>query len=279
MRFLVCLFFTITWVSVSNAITIASINADHILLELENETLKLGDRLIAYDANGKAKAILKVTQIKDQQATVVIVKGQVEINHRLTKWVPAQKSTTSSTAKGPIRTTSSWGVTAGTTSNSMTVKPGGSAAASLTGSSINASAFYQRDIDGAISTRILAGYHSFQAAGTSTEISTCALGECKVDISYLGLEALVRYSFLKNKNLDIWAGAGLGFLYALGKESNVIDTTKITANQTILLSFGLDWNLNNKSFIPVQFDYAQHPDNATSSANQTTLRLGYGRWF
>lgn len=268
-----------TWISPAFSATISSIQNNRVILNLDEEDWTTGDRLIARDSDGKAKAILQVTQIQGKQASVTIVKGKLEKNHVIAKWVSVKKSTGKSGTTTSGKANSSWGFALGTTSNSMTVKPSATTSSSLSGTSFHASAFYQRKIDGALSTRLFAGYHSLQATGASSNLSTCALEDCKVDISYLGLEGVIRYSFWQNQTWDIWAGAGLGFLFALSKESNVLDTNKITANQTILFSLGTDWILNKNSFIPIQFDYAQHPDNSTSSTSQTYIRLGYGRRF
>lgn len=256
--------------SSSNAMKILTIKNNQALIDVEDESLQNNDKLVARNSEGKTKAILEVKKIQGKRAIAHLLKGQIEADYVLAKHVP--KSQTSSQG-------SKWGVVAGIANNTMTVKPNSLTSVTLSGSSTVLSAFYQREISGGFSTRILTGYHTLQASGTSSTITACASSGCKVDISYLGLEALARYSFMKDSSKDIWGGAGLGFLFALGKSSNVLDTSKITTNQTILLSLGYDWKLSKSSFIPVQFDYALYPDNATSSAKQMILRLGYGTDF
>ncbi|MFM6929056.1 MAG: hypothetical protein ACKOX6_11370, partial [Bdellovibrio sp.] len=66
---------------------------------------------------------------------------------------------------------------------------------------------------------------------------------------------------------------------AMSKSSNILDTGKITTNQTVIGSLGLDYHLGRKNYIPVQFDYAFFPDNNTSSATQMSIRAGYGWSF
>lgn len=281
MRFVLLLLFAIISFSPpARAVIILNIKNDRVLLDLESENWHPGDRLIAKDESGKGKALLEVKQIKGHQAVAAILKGSVETTYTIAKRTPKEPSSSEGKAKSSGKKLSGeWGLTLGLASNSMTVKPSSSVQATLSGSSSQATFFYQRSIDEDISTRIFLGYHSLQASGTSTAISACATGGCKVDIGYLGIEALARYSFLNSQSVNLWGGAGLGFLYAMNKTSNVLDTEKITTNQTILFSLGVDWKISGGSFIPLQLDYALFPDNSVSSANQLILRLGYGTHF
>lgn len=274
-------------VSPAYAVSILNIKNDKVLLDLQDEELAPGERLIARNADGKGKALLEVKQVKGNKAIAVILKGEVEKEFTLAKRTPkkegekedtkevAKEKDSESDRKSVLKLNADWGVTAGMGTNSMTVKSTASSA-TLVGTSPNLSAFYQRQLDEEFSTRLFAGYHAFQVSGTS---SICSGGNCSVDISYLGLEALVRYAFVKKANWQFNAGAGLGFLFPITKSSNIVNTSKITTNQTLLISMGLDWKLGKNSFMPIQLDYALFPDNSTSSANQMILRLGYGKSF
>ncbi|MGZ3771813.1 MAG: hypothetical protein ACXVCA_18780 [Bdellovibrio sp.] len=247
-----------------------------MLLDLEGESLEVGAKLKALNSQGKAKAILEVKQVKENKAVANILKGTMQTEYTVQKVSSAKNNSEASTKpKGH----SAWGFTGGYAMNSMTVKPSGTSSISLSGSSFNASGFYQMAVEGRVSSRILVGYETLQAKGTSSSNACTGSSNCTVDISYLGLEALVRYSFYRSNSFDVWAGAGLGFLFALGKSSNVLDTSKITTNQTIVGSLGMDYRLSRDHFVPVQLDYALFPDNSTSSANQIILRAGYGFSF
>lgn len=253
------------------AIKPLTIKGDRALIDLEGESVEVGDKLVARNTENKARALLEVKQVKGGKAVVAVLKGRMENDFTLQKYTPksgGSKSARSTLSKS--KSGSAWGVTGGYAMNSMTVKPAG-ASFSLSGSSFNLSGFYQTHLDGNISVRLLGGYETLKVTGTSNTGSASHL-----DVSYLGMEALVRYSFVKSSNIEFWGGAGLGFLFAISKSSNVVDTGKITTNQTIVGSIGLDYRLSGTNFIPVQLDYALYPDNNTSSANQIILRAGYG---
>lgn len=252
-----------------------AIKGNRTLVDIEGESISIGDRLAARSNDGRTRALLEVKQIKNGRAVATLLKGRMsmDLNLALAGSPGSDKSVRSSGRSRGSK--SAWGFTAGMANNTMTVKLT-SAAVSLAGSSFNVSGFYQPHIDGNFSARVLVGYETLQATGSN---SVCASSECKVNISYLGIETVMRYSFVRNQTMDVWVGAGLGFLFAVGKDSNILDTTKISTNQTIVGSLGLDYKLSRTSFVPVQFDYAMFPDNAASSANQMILRIGYGMSF
>ncbi|KHD87731.1 MAG: hypothetical protein OM95_12935 [Bdellovibrio sp. ArHS] len=250
------------------------IKKDRVLLDLEGESVQIGEKLGARDADGKARALLEIKQVKNNKAVAAVVKGAMTQDYSLEKLSRAAKA--SQTASRAPRSQSAWGLTGGYAMNTMSVKPANASSVSLSGSSFNFSGFYQMQLDGNISARILGGYESLQASGTSSSASCTGSTNCSVEIGYLGVEALVRYSFIKTKTLEFNAAAGLGFLFAMNKSSNVLDTSKISTNQTIVVSVGLDYHLSRNNFVPIQLDYAMFPDNNTSSAKQMILRAGYG---
>lgn len=256
----------------AHALRPVAVKNNKALIDLEGESLKVGDRLRARGDDGKTKALLEVRQVKGGRAVADITKGRMALGYTLS---PAGGRSDGAPGRRGGKERSGWGFTAGLANNAMNVKLT-SGTVALTGNSYNLSGFYETVVDGNFSTRIFLSYETLQAKATS---SVCANSECKVDISYLGLETLVRYSFLRTKTVETWVGVGLGFLFAMGKESNILDTGKISTNQTIVGSLGMDYRLGRDSFIPLQFDYAMFPDNATSSAKQMILRFGYGWSF
>lgn len=268
------IFFSILFsVSPSWASKVISIKNDRVLLNLEGEALGPGDKLLARDSRGKSKGLLEIKQVKDGKAVAALLKGQVQKEFGLVK------VTSAATSQSPSEK-SYWGLMGGQTATTMTIKPSGSASVSLSGSSTSVSGFYQMSVDGGFSTRLLLGLETLKAEGASSSVASCnGATNCQIDISYLGLETLIRYSVLRKSSLDFWMGAGLGFLFALNKSSNILDTGKITTNQTIVGSLGLDWKLSKDQFVPFQVDYAVFPDNSTSSAHQLIVRLGYGHSF
>lgn len=288
------------------AVKIISIKKDKVLLDLESDTVNVGDKIGLRDNQKKPKGILQITKIQNGKA-IASVKGEVQKDFVLEilnskKSLPTASSSdqntdvktsdlkNSKTDKSSLKKQDTkpsrkkslsdyYGFTAGYSLNSMTVKPSSSSSIKLSGSSFNLSGFYQRSLTTDLGVRIFGSYQTLKASGNS-QAPTCSSGyACSIDISYLGIESLVQYTFWKQSNYDIWAGAGLGLLFAISKNSNIIDTSKITTNQAILASTGLNYKLNSRTFIPLQLDYALYPDNQTTAANQIILRVGYGLSF
>lgn len=284
MRILIAAIITAALSTPAWAVKTLSVKGDRALLDLEGEDIQVGDKIGARNSEGKARALLEIKQVKNGKAVAAVLKGQLTTDLALAKLGTSASKNKSASAK-PSRTKTSpskasWGLTAGYAMSDMTVKASSTASVSMTGSSFNLSGYYQMPLDGRISTRIFGSYETLDVKGTPPASLAGQCGsECKATISYLGLMALVRYSFLASPNYEAWVGGGLGFLFAMGKSSNILDTSKISTNQTIIGSLGLDYRLDKKSYIPIQFDYAMFPDNSTSSAKQMILRAGWGFQF
>lgn len=285
MKFFVAALITTALSTPAWAVKTLSVKGDRALLDLEGEDIQVGDKIGARNSEGKARALLEIKQVKNGKAVAAVVKGQLTPDLSLAKLgtASAAKNKAGGTKSSRTKTApskSSWGLTAGYAMSDMTVKATSTASVSMTGSSFNLSGYYQMPLDGRISTRLFGSYETLDVKGTApASLSGQCGSECKATISYLGLMALVRYSFLVSPSYEAWAGGGLGFLFAIGKSSTILDTSKISTNQTIIGSLGLDYRLDKKSYIPIQFDYAMFPDNSTSSAKQMILRAGWGFQF
>ncbi|UOF01605.1 porin family protein [Bdellovibrio reynosensis] len=272
MKILIAALLVTSVVSPAFAIRALTIKNDRVLVDLEGESVNVGDKLGARSSDGKARAILEIKQIKEGRAVAAILKGKMQQEYTLSK-VGARAGGSAGSSAGGVAPGKSWGVIGGYAMNSMSSKISNTTI-SVSGSSFNLSGIYQMplpDLGQKVSARILGGYETFQAAGSDSGTNRT------VDISYLGVQGLLRYSFYQNPKLNVWAGGGLGFLFAIAKSStNFLDESKISTNQTLIGSIGVDYNLNSRNFIPVQFDYAIYPDSSTSSARQMILRAGYG---
>lgn len=271
------------WTSSAWALRVLSIKDNRALLDLEGESFQPGDRIGARSSDGRARALLEVKQVKGNRAVAAVVKGQLLPEYSVARLgasggKSSSPSSSSKSASEPrAKDRNSWGLLGGYTMTTMNVKTS-IGTTTLTGSSFDFGGYYQMQLDGKISARILGGYETLSAKGNATSAicDNLTTTNCTVDISYLGLEALLRYSFIQSKQWEVWAGGGLGFLFAMSKSSSILDTSKISTNQTIVGSVGLDYHLGRNNYIPLQLDYTMFPDNNTSSANQIIFRFGYG---
>lgn len=258
----------------ADAAKIVSIKNGKALLDLEGEASAAGSLWLARDAGGKKKAILEITQTKQGRAIAIIKKGNLQQGYSLERMPrpgasTAAADTSSSGGSGALGAEKTRiGFLGGYSMNSMTAKPA-SGSIALTGSSFNLVGFYQMQLDTKVFVKLLAGYETLSASNETYN----------VDLGYLGFTAQVEYKFYQGETWDFWGGGGLGFLYAMNKSSNILDTAKISINQTIVGVVGADYRLSKTTFIPLQLSYQIFPDNSSSSATQIIFRGGWGKDF
>lgn len=261
----------------ADAAKIVSIKNGKALLDLEGEASATGSLWLARDASGKKKAILEISQTKQGRAIAVVKKGNLQPGYSLERMPQAGAGSTassgsSSSARGASDSMGAEktriGFLGGYSMNSMTAKPA-SGSIALTGSSFNLVGFYQMQLDNKVFVKLLAGYETLSASNETYN----------VDLGYLGFTAQIEYKFYQGQTWDFWGGGGLGFLYAMNKSSNILDTAKISINQTIVGVIGADYRLSKTTFIPLQLSYSIFPDNSSSSATQIVFRGGWGKDF
>ncbi|WP_413584684.1 hypothetical protein [Bdellovibrio sp. HCB274] len=265
----------------ANAAKVTKVSGGKALIDLEGDTALVGDQFFAIDSSGKKRGLIQVSKVQGGRAIATISKGSAAPGQSLQRYqgrmsaAPGEVNNTRNSSSGK----GAWGIMGGMANSSMDVKSS-TAAMTMTGTSFNLNGFYQTYLDKNISVKGLVGYESLTVAGKAPagfSGGSCTAGaNCTAELGYLGFNALIRYSVYRTSSLEFTVGGGLGFLFAMQKSSNVLDTSKITTNQTIVGSLGVDWRLDRKTFVPIQFDYAMFPDNNTSSATQMILRAGYG---
>lgn len=273
-----CLLIVLSFSRVSLALTIESIKDGKVLISLDGSSAKVGDTFLALDHDGKRRAFIKVQQVRGPKALGSILKGQLTQapqTYMLQSHVLGSQSTRASGfGNAPP---SAWGILGGFAQNQMSVKLA-TANVDMKGSGMSVEGFYERQIDGAFQMLARFGYQTLKTSGTTTGGACQGTNDCTVDLSYLGLDGLVKYSFFRSR-ITYWLAGGLGFAYPIGKSSNVLDVSKISVNQKILVDSGLNWYLNRKSYMPVQLEYAMFPNNSVVTSSQIFVRLGYGRTF
>lgn len=280
MKTLIASLITLAISSTALAAKITVVKQGKGLVDLEGDSAEIGDRFFAVDSSGKKKALVEVKQVKNGKAVITVVKGNIAAGYSMTPSSSKGGSSGGERSGGKSvagSNRSSWGLTAGFVNSSMTAKTT-AGSVTMTGTSFDVLGYYQTYLDKNISVRAFGGYQTLNVAGSGS-VTCNGSTNCTAELSYLGLGALVRYTFYRTQTMEFSAGGGLGFLFAMNKSSNILDTSKITTNQTVIGSLGLDYHLSRKNYIPVQFDYALFPDNNTSSATQMAIRAGYGWSF
>jgi hypothetical protein len=257
------------------AAKVLGVKSDKVLVDLGSEQANAGD---IYTSSTSAS--IKLAKVKGSKAIAQVISGTPQVNEEFKRTTAASASAADPAKPAvPKKSLNSWGIAAAYLMNSFTAKPSSSTSINMTGSSFSLSGFYNYYLDKNISVRFDGLYTGLDATGTSANAICNGSSTCKIDLGYLGADALIRFTFIRNTKLEFWGGGGLGFLYALSKSSNILDTSKITINQTVNLSLGLDYNVSKTNYVPMELGYIIFPDNNTSSAAQIMIRGGWGWRF
>lgn len=253
----------------ATAHTLQNVKGEKVLMLLEPPLPAVGDLFVVQDAEGAEKAQIQIRQIKDKRAVAYVIKGTLSPQS-----LGGTQITPLILPKAPLF--SAKGYYLGYSQNQMNIGLTSSTSLGLSGSSYNLGAFFESPLSPSLQVLARVGYEGLKAQGALTS-SACG-GDCKVDIGYLSADAVLKYS-LSETTRTWWFGAGLGFLYPLMKSSNILDTSKITFNERILLGGGLNWFFKPQNYIPFQVEYSLQPSTKVVSTRQILVRLGYGVSF
>lgn len=126
------------------------------------------------------------------------------------------------------------------------------------------------------------GVESIAVKGTAQYLS-CAgklSRDCNVNINYLVGGGFLRYDFVKSENV-IWGAIGGTLKMPISKSSTALRNDDINMANSLGLMFGYDYNFDNKTFIPLTFEYhySFNTSETVPAINQIALQAGYGWKF
>ncbi|MES3036337.1 MAG: hypothetical protein V4736_00395 [Bdellovibrionota bacterium] len=273
----------------SRAQTVAQVKNNKVLMELGSLTTQKGDDVFCLDAAQKRKGLLKVTQVKGSKAVAEIVKGACEqgMAVRLRRVGKAGGGDSASSESRPRRsakkTGQAWGIVGGYHMDSAVATftySGTEYSSSMTGTGFSVSGLYDYDLTKDWQFRALAGIETFNTEGT-VAASACnngASSNCDFILMNLSFQGLAKYNF-STGSMRPWIGGGIGYIFALSKSSNVINTSELSTNWLYTLAGGLDWGLASGAYIPLSIEYSQFPDSATVKAGYIAVRGGWATSF
>ncbi len=281
MKFTLPLLVILTLVySSAESATVKKIKGTKALISVEGSDLKINDQFFTVSSTGKKRGLLQITSIKGDQAVANVIKGIPEIGQTLLAVSAApQKTSKGSIQKKSSKASSSssnfkhMGLLGSYLMNKMAVNftvAGANFSTAMTGTGFGLLGYYDYDYTNAFQLRAAGGIEQFQVAESCT-----SLAACNVNINYLSGYGIAKYNFI-NGATKVWAGGGLGLLYAISKASTVLDTALITSTYTITLSAGADFDMGGGSYLPVVLDYSMFPSSASVTASYIALRVGWG---
>jgi len=104
--------------------------------------------------------------------------------------------------------------------------------------------------------------------------------DCNVNIHYLSFGAQARYDFFKTKSV-FWGALGGTMKIPISKSSSALQEDDIRLANSIVISLGVDFIVNNKIFYPMSFEYhsSLNKSDTVPTINQITFQGGYGWQF
>jgi len=281
------------------AATVKAVKGSRVLVQLEGASSSTGEEYFLIDpSTTKRRAIIRIRQIKGDQAIAEVLKGTAQSGFTLqakarsnvkgssprtrkadpTFANPVEDTIVTNSGRFPLVAKNSYGVLGSYLSHSMNAKfiasPGRTASSSLSGSGFGVGGFYDHTLTDKLMGRAHASYEQFNAQG-STPLADCdGSTTCDVKINYLSVYGLAKYQLTSSK-YRMWAGGGVGFLLAMSKSSTVLNASEISTNQVFTAAFGTDIYYSSKNYIPVSLEYNLFPASSTVSASSVVLRAGW----
>lgn len=253
-----------------------------ILMETDG-SLSVGDKVFAVDENGKKKALITIEKVKGAKAFGTIQKGRaakdMTIQAARARAKTAAESRKERLQRAPTNDLPfSWGVLGGLGLDSMSVKLTDAngrelETISMSGTGFSVKALVDYNFSSAFGVRLIAGMEQFSTTGTAKGAYCDGSEKCKTNISYITLDALMRYAFVDSET-KVWLGGGVGFWMPGSKSTNTLDANSIGTTSAVYGALGVDFSLGEDSFIPAQVDYALLPSSNEVAANAIAFRVG-----
>ncbi len=281
----------------SFAITIEKVKGNRILIDLDSEEASVGQKINVMNSDGKKVAIATISQIKKGKAIATINKGKASDSDTLELVEMDALDTAAEEEEAPVTKKSTRGVyrlngmkisgvlTIGT--NAMATKQTDGAnptpsteTVQLKGSSTGFTGIIDYPFSSWLTLRGTLGYEPFNAAGTATLVSCNNLTstDCNVAINYLSTGGYARFDITKSRTM-LWVAVGGTFKFPLSKTTTALVADDIKLTMTYGGGAGIDFFINNRSFIPASVEFQMFQSSDTVAATVMLLRIGYGWSF
>lgn len=288
--------------SEAQASQVKEVNGDQLKIQLDKESLAVGQKFFLIDTASKKLGIIKILHLNGNLADAQLLKGKAEVGYRLmapaaaskagSETPPAKNTVSAHTSEGEKKAEpknessalpSRWSVLLGMSSNSSAVKVTDGTiiqTVQMTGNSYAVSGVYEK-FWSYLAFRGLIGYEEFDAIGAAT-VSGCSQQtskDCKTNIKYLTAGGFARYSF-DLTDLKIWLGAGAHVKAPVSKSSTAILESSLGTTMSYAAALGLDYQLKDSAaFVPISLEQQFYYKSDTADSRSLTLRVGFGKEF
>jgi hypothetical protein len=261
--------------------TVTNVKDKKALLDLGGQSWEAGDKIFGLDAQGKKRALMQIRQVKNGRAIAEIVKGAATpgMTLALARRSDGGSSSSSggSSAVRGMKSHQAWGLTAALMMNSMKVSNFHSTNFTMSGMNFGGGAFYDYPLTRDWFVRGHATLEMFDVKKTIAAPVCNNSADCNASFMQSGWYGTANYIF-SAAPYRFWAGAGGGALIYLSKKSNVVDTSKVFFNTSLMFATGIDIFTSRNTFIPLTFEYQTIPDKQ-AAVTSMVVRAGWGKTF
>ena len=263
----------------ADAAVVKRVKGQSVLVDLESDTAQEGDTYFLIDEDGKKKAIVKITKVKETQAIAKIMKGKAVEGMTLLFRPKKEAAGAHAASAGPSQSRTFAGALFGFSMADMTVKIKQTTTtdANMKGPSFSGHAFFDYAFWEKIGIRTSFGVQQFNSTGDKI-CGDAGNKTCDANIIYANLNFMGRFVFSTGE-FRPWVGGGAGFLFPLSKSSTALTSNSITNTSIGFGAAGFDWFISPTDFIPLSAEYGILPSSADVSANLISIRMGYGTTF
>ncbi len=262
---------------------ISRIQGNRVVIEPDvGETLSVQDEHQIYNSSQKFVGLAIIRTVKNNRAVGEVVKGQAEVGYftrsRQTSLKTNDIDQLFVKEPGPgYRKGLTYGVMGSYAMHSLSVElPSQAKTISMSGSNVkNLVGEITQHRSPKLSLRGLLGLQSFDTTGSTQGTGCSNTTSCSVKISYLTAGAEAQYN-LVNTKIRFWVGVGYEFWMAASKSTNIDNLVLGSINHVVTLTTGVDYRINNKSYIPVELIYQVFPMVSSVKVSGMALRIGYG---
>lgn len=263
------------------AAQVAKVKGKTVLIKTDGDAVQSGESFYAM-ADGKRKAVIKISKIKGDKALGVIVKGKAAVGMTLSPrgagGGKVAKHSGGSPAEAGDHVRAYWGGLLGYGMDSMNVQVNNSTTnaaigtAAMSGTGFSAKGLFDYELFSQIWFRGTTGIEQLNVTGNSI----CGTGNvtaCNAKLMYFTLDLLGRYVFAVG-NFRPWLGGGVGLLFPAAKSSTALKATSIGTTNVMLIAGGLDYFINPRMYVPVSLEYGLLPKSDEVDAHWITFRVG-----
>lgn len=273
----------------AEAATLMQIKNQKTLINLEGLDASVDEVYDVVGASGKSGQV-KIVQVKNNKAIAQILTGSVAVGQKLRTNSTVQSAPKNLRKKDIVirHDMMQLSVLGKLMMNTITTKQADNNAlprtetVTMNGTNIGITAALDYPLSSQYTFRSQFGFEPIAVKGTA-QYDSCAdksSKNCNVNINYLAGAGYLRYDFMKSEN-TLWGAIGGTLKFPISKSSTALRTSDINMANSLGLMFGYDYIFDNKTYIPMTFEYhySFNTSDTVPAINQIALQAGYGWKF